>query len=422
MTRIVAIAGALLVLAVTGASASADTGPIGLWHLDEGTGTVTADGSGHAENGTLFGDAQWVSGRSAAALGVSGTGGVRILDAPLLEPTTGVSVSAWVKQSGSPGSYRYILAKGASGCVSASYALFTGATGGLAFYVSNGHGSAYVLSPDAGRGIWDGQWHLVVGTFDGSAVRLFVDGSQVGSGTPHSSPIEYLLTDSNDLYIGNYPSVQASPGCQARGFVGAIDEVGVWGRALTPAQIGAITSQPTVGSPTTPATPGAPASGEPPPAAAGGGTTETGQPPKAVGPPSIAPALGHLKVSASAVSFASIARTRGSEKSKIVATITYTDTEAARTTFTLLDAQAGVVQKGRCVRPTARNSRKRVKHCTRYVALGRFTHADRAGSNRVQFIGLAGRRLTPDRYRLDAVPAAHGQAGKTISAGFTVTK
>lgn len=37
-----------------------ETGLAALWHLNEGFGTETADGSGNANNGTLFNDPQWV--------------------------------------------------------------------------------------------------------------------------------------------------------------------------------------------------------------------------------------------------------------------------------------------------------------------------------------------------------------------------
>ncbi len=46
---------------------------------------------------------------------------------------------------------------------------------------SNG-GLSYNISPDAGTNIWDGNWHSVVGTFNGSEVDLYVDGKEVGSG------------------------------------------------------------------------------------------------------------------------------------------------------------------------------------------------------------------------------------------------
>jgi len=40
---------------------SDETGLIGLWHFDEGTGTSTADTSGNGNNGTLFNGPQWVT-------------------------------------------------------------------------------------------------------------------------------------------------------------------------------------------------------------------------------------------------------------------------------------------------------------------------------------------------------------------------
>ena len=44
--------------------------------------------------------------------------------------------------------------------------------------------------------VWDGTWHHVAGTYDGAAVRFYVDGAQVGTGTPASGPIVYGLAAS----------------------------------------------------------------------------------------------------------------------------------------------------------------------------------------------------------------------------------
>ncbi len=111
-------------------------------------------------------------------------GRVRVPDSSSLEPPSAVSVGAFVKANGSPGDFKYIVAKGASGCIASSYALYTASDGGLEFYVAQNSGLSYTLSPDAGSSIWDGNWHFVVGTYDGSAVRLYVDGNQVGNGAP----------------------------------------------------------------------------------------------------------------------------------------------------------------------------------------------------------------------------------------------
>jgi hypothetical protein len=87
--------------------------------------------------------------------------------------------------------------------------------------VSNATG--YVLSPDAGASLWDGRWHDVLGTFDGRFVRLFVDGEQVGAGTPATISMTYGLPAHDDFYIGDYRGTCASP----MGFVGDIDAVAV---------------------------------------------------------------------------------------------------------------------------------------------------------------------------------------------------
>jgi hypothetical protein len=73
----------------------------------------------------------------------------------------------------------------------------------------------------------------VVGTYDGSSVRLYVDGQQVGSGTPDTAPIAYALADSNALTIGDYPSCPT----QRLDFSGGIDEVKLFDRALAPWEI-----------------------------------------------------------------------------------------------------------------------------------------------------------------------------------------
>ena len=117
-----------------------------------------------------------------------------------------MTVSAWIKHAGSPGNYRYVVAKGANGCIAASYGLYSGPNGGLEFYVSQGHGSVYARSPDAGQHVWDGQWHLAVGTYDGSTVRLYIDGGRGRVRDPMGrARSNTCCPNSNDFYIGNYP-------------------------------------------------------------------------------------------------------------------------------------------------------------------------------------------------------------------------
>jgi hypothetical protein len=220
------ILAALVTLAVA-APASASTSLSGWWPMYEGSGTTVHDLSGNHDNGTVNG-AQWTSGYFGKGLAFNGNGeNVQVPDSPRFEPSTTLTVTAYVKALGSPGRYQYVVAKGGFGCTTGAYGLYTGASGGLSFYVDHSDGATYTVSPDAGSDVWDGSWHFVVGTYDGSAVRLYVDGNQVGSGTPDNSPLAYGGPTSNDLFIGHFE------GCPGLDFTGSIDEPTVWARALS---------------------------------------------------------------------------------------------------------------------------------------------------------------------------------------------
>lgn len=199
--------------------------PTGLaaWWQAEGT---AADALG-ANPGALSatGPVTFVPGVVGQAFRFNGAGYVEVPSSPKLEPTT-VTATAWVRASNFPAPlFSYILSKGASGCDGASYALYTGANGGLQFYVSDG--TTFSVSPDAGLGVWDGNWHFVAGTFDGATVRLYVDGVEAGTGTPSSITINYQFPDNDNFYIGTYRGSCELP------FTGDVDEVQVFGRALT---------------------------------------------------------------------------------------------------------------------------------------------------------------------------------------------
>lgn len=153
-------------------------------------------------------------------------------DAASLEPAQ-VTLEAWVRHSGSPGTFVYVAAKGA-GFVAASYALYTGGDGGMYFYIYNPAAAAGATSPGSGTFpwdtfLWDGNWHHVAGTYDGATVRLYVDGSQIGTDTAGASGIGYGQPDDN-LYIGVY-------GFGFGWYTGGLDDIAVWSRALSAAEV-----------------------------------------------------------------------------------------------------------------------------------------------------------------------------------------
>jgi hypothetical protein len=174
-------------------------------------------------------DPAWITGVFGFGHGLrfGGDDFVAIPSSPSLEPGT-ITVESWFRRAGSPGPYAYLLSKGGQDCEAASYGLYSSANGGLAFYVYDG--TAWTRSPEAQATVWDGRWHHAAATFDGRKVRLFVDGTEVGSGTPAGNGIGYDLPE-GDGSIGAY---RAS--CSLL-FEGDLDGVRIWSRALPVADI-----------------------------------------------------------------------------------------------------------------------------------------------------------------------------------------
>ncbi|HXW53592.1 MAG TPA: LamG domain-containing protein [Myxococcota bacterium] len=202
---------------------------VGWWPGDDNANDIAGTNNG-SFNGIF------IPGEVEEAFNISGTGidYVTVPSSAALQPQN-ITVDAWVKANGSPGDFKYIIDKGASSidCAgNASYALYTGESGGLFFYISDG--TTVVESPDAGTGVWDNQWHFVAGTYDGASVSLYVDGNLVGS-NPASLTINYGFPD-NTLYFGNYPDCTT----QNLSFDGGIDEVEIFSRALLQSEIQAI--------------------------------------------------------------------------------------------------------------------------------------------------------------------------------------
>jgi len=232
-----AVVGIALGLIAAPAASAADNPIMGLWPIDEGSGQTAYDYSGKGNRGVLgatsaveTSDPSWFTVSSSgshkrSALRFDGADYVTIADSPTLEPTR-ISVGAVVRATSTPGPFRYIVSKGALRCETASYGLYTGPNGGLIFYVSNG--AQYVLSADAGAQLWDGAWHVVLGTFDGGLVRLFVDGREVGTSTMTSISLAYGFPDNDRFYIGDY---RGSCGSEL-GFIGDVDAVAVANRAI----------------------------------------------------------------------------------------------------------------------------------------------------------------------------------------------
>jgi hypothetical protein len=110
-------------------------------------------------------------------------------------------------------------------------------------------------------------------------------------------------------------------------------------------------------------------------------------------------------------------------KKRTGTTVTYRDSQSARTTFTVLRRTRGFRAGKRCV---AQHPPKGVpvQRCTRYVPVGGFSRVDSAGANSFRFTGRIKRRsLSPGTYRLKAVPKnSAGVTGRAATTAFRIVR
>jgi hypothetical protein len=146
------------------------------------------------------------------------------------------SVEAWVNE--------YLFLNGGNCIVAVGYGnggeqfvLDTGATssGYLRFFVRNAAGT--VSSANSTALITDSTWHHVVGVCDEAAgqVRLYLDGALVGTGSITAG--SGLLSETLPLSIGARESANANPPSYDFQFIGKIDEVALYGRALSGTEV-----------------------------------------------------------------------------------------------------------------------------------------------------------------------------------------
>jgi hypothetical protein len=101
--------------------------------------------------------------------------------------------------------------------------------------------------------------------------------------------------------------------------------------------------------------------------------------------------------------------------------VSYSDSQAATTTFTVQRPLPGRLRGNACVKPNKSNRGHRP--CTRFMAVGSFTHADVAGANRFRFTGrVGGRKLRPGSYRLRAVARNAAGVGPPAFKPFHITR
>jgi len=198
------------------------TGLVAAYGFNEGSGTVITDLSGNGNHGTISGAAWTSSGRFGKALTFDGVNDwVTVNDAPSLDLTTGMTLAAWVYPTTNTG-WRTIVIKEQSGQL--IYALYSSTDSKK----PSGHvfvnGKDEILRGPSQLPL--NTWTHLATTYNGSVLRLYVNGVQVSSRSVSGS----ILTSTRPLRIGGNS-------VWPEWFKGRIDEVRVYNRALSGGEI-----------------------------------------------------------------------------------------------------------------------------------------------------------------------------------------
>ena len=198
---------------------------VGYWSFDDVQGTVVRDQSGSGNDGTINGAPVSISGPFGNALQLDGVSDyVDCGNAESLNITDKLTVSAWVKtvDAGDPtggemGGQNHYVSK------DNSYQ-FKHRTNLLIFAIWDGGPYATRISIDNS---FNGEWHHVVGTYDGTVLKTYVDGKLEGEASHEGS------IDLNERNV----NIGKNPANEDQYLNGAIDEVMIFARDLTESHV-----------------------------------------------------------------------------------------------------------------------------------------------------------------------------------------
>ena len=202
-----------------------DDGPVSWWRLGEGSGSTAADQEGVNPGGyggsvTLGSSSLLATDAGDGAAGFDG-GYVAVPDSASLRLSSQLTLEAWIKPSSLPaaGQFASILTK------AESYSLQLNGPQ-LELTIVQG-GVRHRVQAPAGTIVAGGVYH-VVGTYDGAAQRLYVNGQQVASQALTGA----AGATANPLYVGAWNAGQEH-------FHGTIDEPAVYAKALGATRVAA---------------------------------------------------------------------------------------------------------------------------------------------------------------------------------------
>jgi hypothetical protein len=219
-----AMASAPVTVTVSNAPPPSAAGPVAAYNFNAGTGTMLSDVSGNNNTGTITAGTWSTTGKYGGALSFNGTSSrVSVPDAASLDLTTGMTLEAWVNPSALGTAWRTVIMK-EQPANNLTYALYGNTdTSRPSAHVYTAGGET-ILKGTAALAL--NAWTHLATTFDGSMLRMYVNGVLVSS-VAVTGPI---VQTTGALRIGGNT-------IWSEWFRGLIDDVRVYSRALSAAEL-----------------------------------------------------------------------------------------------------------------------------------------------------------------------------------------
>ena len=216
-------------------SFSAMDGLVGLWTFDSASGTKVSDVSGKGHTGEMLGSAKLdANGKFGSALSCDGTAGgfFSVPDSPDFKFSGDFSIACWFSNNTAPVDNTALVTKGyhtipANGGDSKPwFMVYFLKAGSVDFFLRD---SKVVNSRAVGKTLVnDGAWHHIACIKAGDKVKVYIDGKEDGV----ADAVDAIYGDNNQplVFMVHFD----------RWLKGSLDEVAIFNKAITEAEIATV--------------------------------------------------------------------------------------------------------------------------------------------------------------------------------------
>lgn len=210
---------------ITDLPVGANIHSVGLWHMDESSGSTVSDSSGNSSTGTAVNSPSIIAGQFSNARNFNGSNQYISLanNNSILKIPGDITIEAWIRKPDATAGH--IVRRDDY----ANYSFYADSVVRAWYYGSSCSGGAYEV--DGVTNIADNQWHHVAYTKSGNLLSIYIDGRLDAT---YYAAVSQACTANSPVHIGAGVNSGDAPD---NFFKGDIDEVQIFNTALTPEEI-----------------------------------------------------------------------------------------------------------------------------------------------------------------------------------------